>query len=110
MKYKEVLKAFKDKDIIVKHGFVKNRADEVVTLPNSCYLLGSSEDVKADDRKHYKQSEMRIELYYKDLDDVLISSYEDILDSLEIGYDEDLDIYIDSEKCFMAVFTFEVER
>lgn len=109
-KVKEVLKAFEDKGIKLVHGMVKNSTEEKVTLPAYCYLLGSGADVRADNITHYKQVEMRIEIYYKTLTTGFLETIEQIFDDLEIGYDCDLDIYIDEEKCFMAIYEIEVER
>lgn len=76
--------------------------------PFLCYLLPESRNFAADGRVYHKITEVRLELYtdYKDL--TLERSVESVLDAHGIFYDKS-ETWIESEKLYEVLFTFEME-
>ena len=76
--------------------------------PFLCYLLPESRNFAADGRVYHKITEVRLELYtdYKDL--ILERSVESVLDAHGIFYEKS-ETWIESEKLYEVLFTFEME-
>lgn len=76
--------------------------------PFLCYLLPESRNFAADGRVYHRITEVRLELYtdYKDL--TLERSVESMLDAHGIFYDKS-ETWIESEKLYEVLFTFEME-
>ena len=76
--------------------------------PFLCYLLPESRNFAADGRVYHKITEARLELYtdYKDL--TLERSVESVLDAHGIFYEKS-ETWIESEKLYEVLFTFEME-
>lgn len=76
--------------------------------PFLCYLLPESRNFAADGRVYHKITEVRLELYtdYKDL--TLERSVESVLDAHGIFYEKS-ETWIESEKLYEVLFTFEME-
>ncbi len=76
--------------------------------PFLCYLLPESRNFAADGRVYHRITEVRLELYtdYKDL--TLERSVESVLDAHGIFYDKS-ETWIESEKLYEVLFTFEME-
>lgn len=76
--------------------------------PFICYLLPGSDNFAADGRVYFKFTEVHIELYTdaKDLETEL--KLEDALDKEGIFYNK-TETWIDSEKLYEVMYTFEME-
>ena len=76
--------------------------------PFLCYLLPESRNFAADGRVYHKITEARLELYtdYKNLS--LERSVESVLDAHGIFYEKS-ETWIESEKLYEVLFTFEME-
>lgn len=76
--------------------------------PFLCYLLPESRNFAADGRVYHKITEVRLELYtdYKDLS--LERSVESVLYAHDIFYEKS-ETWIESEKLYEVLFTFEME-
>jgi len=76
--------------------------------PFICYLLPRSDNFSADGRVYDKISEVDIELYtdFKDLETE--QKLEDALDAQGIFY-EKTEVWIESEKLYEVLYTFELE-
>lgn len=76
--------------------------------PFLCYLLPGSNNFSADGRVYYKISEVHIEVY-TDLKDLSVeAAVEAVLDEHGIFYNKS-EIWIDSEKLYEVLYTFEME-
>lgn len=76
--------------------------------PFICYLLPGSNNFSADGRVYYKVSEAHIELY-TDLKDLSVeNAVESVLDSHGIFYQK-TEVWIESEKLYEVLYTFEME-
>ena len=76
--------------------------------PFICYLLPGSNNFSADGRVYYKISEVHIELY-TDLKDLSVeSAVEAVLDSHGFFYNKS-EVWIESERLFEVLYTFEME-
>lgn len=76
--------------------------------PFICYLLPGSNNFSADGRVYYKISEVHIELY-TDLKDLSVeNAVESVLDSHGIFYQK-TEVWIESEKLYEVLYTFEME-
>lgn len=76
--------------------------------PFLCYLLPESDNFSADGKVYHKKSVVHIELYTdtKDLESEAV--VESVLDAHEIFYNK-TETWIDSEKLYEVLFTFEME-
>lgn len=76
--------------------------------PFICYLLPDTDHFAADGRVYFKINEVHIELYtdFKDLEREL--AVESVLDQYGIYYDRS-EVWIDSEKLYEVLYTFEME-
>lgn len=76
--------------------------------PFLCYLLPGSNNFSAGGRVYYKISEVHIEVY-TDLKDLSVeAAVEAVLDEHGIFYNKS-EIWIDSEKLYEVLYTFEME-
>ena len=76
--------------------------------PFICYLLPGSDNFSADGKVYYKISEVHIELYTDTKDPSCESAVEAVLDAHDIFYDK-TEVWIDSEKLYEVMYTFEME-
>ena len=76
--------------------------------PFVCYLLPGSDNFSADGKVYYKINEVHIELYTDLKNPELEQQLEDILDEASIFYNK-TEVWIDSEKLYEVLYTFEME-
>ena len=76
--------------------------------PFICYLLPQSDHFSADGKVYYKISIVHIELY-TDIKDLSVEQkVEAVLDSHGIFYEKS-EVWIESEKLYEVLYTFEME-
>lgn len=81
---------------------------ESLEPPFICYLLSGSNNFSADGKVYYKINEVHIELY-TDLKDLAVEQQlEDVLDEHGIFYNKS-ETWIESEKLYEVLYTFEME-
>ena len=76
--------------------------------PFICYLSPGSDNFAADGKVYYKINEFHIELYTDYKDPELEKRLEDILDGASIFYEKS-ETWIESEKLYEVLYTFEME-
>ena len=76
--------------------------------PFICYLLPGSDNFAADGRVYLKVNEVHIELYSYSKDPALENRVEDVFDQNEIFYNKS-EVWIESEKLYEILYTFEME-
>lgn len=87
------------------HHFAEGELPEP---PFICYLLPGSNNFSADGKVYYKINEVHIELY-TDLKDLAVEQQlEDVLDEHGIFYNKS-ETWIESEKLYEVLYTFEME-
>ena len=87
------------------HHFAEGESPEP---PFICYLLPGSNNFSADGKVYYKINEVHIELY-TDLKDLAVEQQlEDVLDEHGIFYNKS-ETWIESEKLYGVLYTFEME-
>ena len=87
------------------HHFAEAESPEP---PFICYLLPGSNNFSADGKVYYKINEVHIELY-TDLKDLAVEQQlEDVLDEHGIFYNKS-ETWIESEKLYEVLYTFEME-
>ena len=87
------------------HHFAEGESPEP---PFICYLFPGSNNFSADGKVYYKRNEVRIELY-TDLKDLAVEQQlEDVLDEHGIFYNKS-ETWIESEKLYEVLYTFEME-
>lgn len=87
------------------HHFAEGESPEP---PFICYLLPGSNNFSADGKVYYKINEVHIELY-TDLKDLAVEQqFEDVLDEHGIFYNKS-ETWIESEKLYEVLYTFEME-
>lgn len=87
------------------HHFAEGESPEP---PFICYLLPGSNNFSADGKVYYKINEIHIELY-TDLKDLAVEQQlEDVLDEHGIFYNKS-ETWIESEKLYEVLYTFEME-
>ena len=87
------------------HHFAEGESPEP---PFICYLLPGSNNFSADGKVYYKINEVHIELY-TDLKDLAEEQrLEDVLDEHGIFYNKS-ETWIESEKLYEVLYTFEME-
>ena len=87
------------------HHFAEGESPE---SPFICYLLPGSNNFSADGKVYYKINEVHIELY-TDLKDLAVEQQlEDVLDKHGIFYNKS-ETWIESEKLYEVLYTFEME-
>ena len=87
------------------HHFAEGESPEP---PFICYLLPGSNNFSADGKVYYKINEVHIELY-TDLKDLAVEQQlEDVLDEHGIFCNKS-ETWIESEKLYEVLYTFEME-
>ena len=81
---------------------------EAVDPPFICYLLPDSDNFAADGRVYFKANEVHIELYTDTKDLSVEQQVEAVLDEHGIYYDRS-EVWIESEKLYVVLFSFEME-
>ena len=81
---------------------------EAPNPPFICYLLPGSDNFSADGRVYYKINEVHIELYCDSKDPALEATLEAVLDEHGIFYNK-TEVWIESEKLYEVLYTFEME-
>lgn len=81
---------------------------EAVDPPFICYLLPDSDNFAADGKVYFKANEVHIELYTDTKDLSVEQKVEAVLDEHEIYYDRS-EVWIESEKLYEVLYTFEME-
>ena len=76
--------------------------------PFICYLLPESDNFSADGKVYLKVSVANIELYTDEKSPATEQLLEDVLDAHEIFYDKS-EVWIESEKLYEVLYTFELE-
>lgn len=81
---------------------------EAPAPPFICYLLPGSHNYSADGRVYYKINEVNIELYCDCKDPKTETTLEAVLDEHGIFYNK-TEVWIESEKLYEVLYTFEME-
>ena len=81
---------------------------EAVDPPFICYLLPESDNFAADGKVYFKANEVHIELYTDTKDLSVEQQVEAVLDEHGIYYDRS-EGWIESEKLYEVLYTFEME-
>ena len=76
--------------------------------PFLCYLLPASDNFSADGKVYYKVSGVNVELYTDTKDLPVESKVEAVLDRHSIFYEKS-EVWIESEKLYEVLYTFEME-
>ena len=76
--------------------------------PFICYLIPGSDHFSADGRVYHKINQVHIELYTDCKNPALENSVEAVLDSHSIFYNKS-EVWIESEKLYEVLYTFEME-
>ena len=76
--------------------------------PFICYLVPNSDNFAADGKVYYKINELHIELYTDCKDLSAEQKLEDVLDANGIYYEKS-EVWIESEKLYEVLYTFEME-
>lgn len=102
----EVIKILKE--IGIPFAYDHFAEGESPSLPFICYLTPGTDNFAADGIAYLKVNEINIELYtdFKDLS--VERKVESVLDKFGIYY-EKLETWIDSEKLFEVLYSFEME-
>ena len=81
---------------------------EAVDPPFICYLLPESDNFAAGGKVYFKANEVHIELYTDTKDLSVEQQVEAVLDEHGIYYDRS-EVWIESEKLYEVLYTFEME-
>ena len=102
----ELLQIIKEMDIPFAYDhFAEGESPDP---PFICYLLPGSDNFAADGRVYLKVNEVHIELY-TDLKDLSVeSAVEAVLDKYGIFYQKS-EVWIESERLYEVLYTFEME-
>lgn len=102
----KLLKMLKEMDIPFAYDhFAEGESPD---SPFICYLIPGTDNFSADGRVYKKINEVHIELY-TDLKDLSVEQkVESVLDSYDIFYDR-LEAWIESEKMYEVLYSFEME-
>lgn len=76
--------------------------------PFICYLLPASDHFSADGRVYYKVSGVNVELYTDTKDLSVEGKVEAVLDTHGIFYEKS-EVWIESERLYEVLYTFETE-
>jgi len=76
--------------------------------PFICYLLPDSKNFAADGKVYFKKSAVHIELYTDKKDLTSEAAVETVLDAREVFYNKS-EVWIESEKLYEVLYTFEME-
>ena len=102
----EIIRIFKESGIPFAYDhFAEGESPDP---PFICYLLPESDNFSADGKVYLKVSVANIELYTDEKSPATEQMLEDILDAHEIFYEKS-EIWIESEKLYEVLYTFELE-
>ena len=76
--------------------------------PFICYLIPGSDNFAADGKVYVKINEFHIELYTDCKNPALENSVEAVIDSHSLFYNKS-EVWIESEKLYEVLYTFEME-
>ena len=76
--------------------------------PFMCYLLPRSDNFSADGAVYHKLSVVHFEVYTDKKDRALENRVEDVLDKNNVFYNKS-EVWINSEKLYEVIYTFELE-
>lgn len=76
--------------------------------PFICYLIHGNDNFAADGKAYHKINEVHIEMYSDSKDPALENRVEEIFDEYEIFYNKS-EVWIESEKLYEILYTFEME-
>ena len=76
--------------------------------PFMCYLLPTSDNFSADGRVYHKLSSVHFEVYTDKKDRALENRVEDVFDKNNIFYNKS-EVWINSEKLYEVIYSFEME-
>ena len=76
--------------------------------PFICYLIPGSDNFAADGKVYHRLSPVHLELYTDSKDTVTEAKAETVLDTHEIFYNK-TETWIESEKLYEVMYTFETE-
>ena len=76
--------------------------------PFICYLLPQSDNFSADGKVYLKVSSVNIELYTDSKDLSVEQKLEAVMDAYSIFYDK-TEVWIESEKLYEVLYSFEME-
>ena len=76
--------------------------------PFMCYLLPRSDNFSADGAVYHKLSVVHFEVYTDKKDRTLENRVEDVLDKNDIFYNKS-EVWINSEKLYEVIYSFELE-
>ena len=76
--------------------------------PFMCYLLPRSYNFSADGRVYHKLSSVHFEVYTDKKDRALENRVEDVFDKNNIFYNKS-EVWINSEKLYEVIYSFELE-
>lgn len=96
------------KEIGVPFAYDHFAEGEAPDPPFICYLIPGSDNFAADGQVYYKINEVHIELYSDSKDLALEKRVEDVFDKNEIFYNKS-EVWIESEKLYEILYTFEME-
>lgn len=75
------------------------------SLPFLCYYEEGSDNFAADNKVYHSAAEMRVELYTEGKEPETESAVEEALGAFVW---EKTEVYIDSERCYLITYTFEI--
>ena len=87
------------------HHFAEGESPDT---PFICYLLPQSDNFSADGKVYLKVSSVNIELYTDSKDLAVEQKLETVLDIHGIFYDK-TEVWIESEKLYEVLYSFELE-
>ena len=96
------------KDMGIPFAYDHFAEGEAVDPPFICYLLPDSDNFAADGKVYFKANEVHIELYTDTKDLSVEQQVEAVLDEHGIYYDRS-EVWIESEKLYEVLYTFEME-
>lgn len=96
------------KEINIPFAYDHFAEGEAVDPPFICYMLPGSDNFSADGRVYYKISEVHIELYTDKKDLSVERNIEAVLDQHGVFYEKS-EVWIESEKLYEVLFSFEME-
>ena len=76
--------------------------------PFLCYLLPGSDNFAADGQVYFKVSQVRVELYTDQKDPAVEEKLETVLDAAGVFYNKS-EVWIESEKLYEVLYSFEME-
>ena len=95
-------------DIGVPYAYDHFAEGEAPDPPFLCYLLPGSDNFSADGKVYLKVRSVNIELYTDSKDLAVEQKLEAVLDTHGIFYDK-TEVWIESEKLYEVLYSFEME-